>query len=102
MDDDSDYGAILEVDLEYPEHLHNLHSEYPLAPEKLAITPDMLSDEQLSLLETHERQNLIDAGKNLIGPIKPNISETRKLVPDLNKLKLNRFPKMGVAGSFIH
>ena len=37
-------GYILEVDLEYPEKLHLLHNDYPLAPEKLAIPYDMLSD----------------------------------------------------------
>ena len=30
-----DMPCILEVDLEYPEELHDLHEEYPLAPEKL-------------------------------------------------------------------
>ena len=30
-------SCILEVDLEYPDELHNLHNEYPLAPEKLKI-----------------------------------------------------------------
>ncbi len=30
-------ACILEVDLEYPKELHDLHNEYPLAPEKLLI-----------------------------------------------------------------
>ena len=36
-------GYFLEVDLEYPDELHELHNDYPLAPEKLAVSSDMLS-----------------------------------------------------------
>ena len=35
---------ILEVDLEYPDELYVLHNDYRLAPEKLAILYDVLSD----------------------------------------------------------
>ena len=44
--EDSDKGLIhvLEVDLEYPQKLHNLHNDYPLGPEKIKVTKDMLSD----------------------------------------------------------
>ena len=41
--DDAETGYILEVDLEYPSELHDLHSDYPLAPESLTVQPDMLS-----------------------------------------------------------
>ena len=37
-------GYILKVDLEYPDELHALHNDYPLAPEKFSISYDMLSD----------------------------------------------------------
>ena len=37
-------GYILEVHLKYPEELRKLHNDFPLAPEKLAILFDMLSD----------------------------------------------------------
>ena len=43
ISENSFVGHILESDLEYPDELHNLHNDYPLAPEKLEITQNMLS-----------------------------------------------------------
>ena len=40
---DSKKGMIMEVDLEYPSHLHKLHNYYPLAAEKIRVNKDMLS-----------------------------------------------------------
>nr|XP_013189482.1 unnamed protein product [Amyelois transitella] len=34
VENDADYGFILEVDLVYPKHLHNLHNDLPFCPEK--------------------------------------------------------------------
>ena len=42
-DDEFEKGLILEVDLEYPKELHDLHNDYPLAAEKIKVTENMLS-----------------------------------------------------------
>ena len=34
-DEDSDKGCILEVDVEYPKNLHDLHSALPFLPERM-------------------------------------------------------------------
>ena len=39
---DSPIRCTLEVHLKYPDELHALHNDYPLAPEKLAIPYNML------------------------------------------------------------
>ena len=41
---DGKKGLILEMDLEYPQELHNLHNDYPAAPEKIKVSNDMLSE----------------------------------------------------------
>ena len=58
---------ILEVDLEYPEELHVLHNEYPVAPEKLAIPYEMLSD----------------YCKEIADEYKIKVSDVMKLIPNL-------------------
>ena len=35
--EDSDKGHILEVDAEYPEKLHDLHSDLPFLPERMKV-----------------------------------------------------------------
>ena len=47
-------GWILEVDLEYPAHLHDAHNDYPLAPEKKAIKPEKMSEYQRRLMAEQE------------------------------------------------
>ena len=43
-DENSAKGLVLEVYLEYPKELHDLHNDYPLAPEKIVLREEMLSD----------------------------------------------------------
>ena len=44
INEKSPIGYLLEVDLEYPDKLQELHNDYPLAPEKLAVSGDMFSN----------------------------------------------------------
>lgn len=46
---DSEEGYILEVDMEYPPHLHDIHNCYPLAPSHKLISDEKLSPYSQSL-----------------------------------------------------
>ena len=49
----SSTGYVLEVDLEYPEKLHDIHNDYPLAPEKTNIPKEWLSKYCLKIANVH-------------------------------------------------
>ena len=49
----SSTGYVLEVDLEYPKKLHDIHNDYPLAPEKINIPKEWLSKYCLRIASVH-------------------------------------------------
>ena len=49
----SSRGYILEVDLKYPKELRELHNDYPLAPDKIEIKRELLSDYQLKIADRY-------------------------------------------------
>ena len=49
----SSKGCVIEVDLQYPENLQELHSDYPLAPDKTEIKRETLSDFQLRIADLY-------------------------------------------------
>lgn len=79
--DDEELGYILEVDLEYPPELHDLHNDYPLAPEKMQITPEMLSPYSQQLAKDLE----YSPGK--VEKLIPNLWNKTKYILHYRKLK---------------
>ena len=77
--DDAEYGYILEVDLEYPSYLHDQHNDYPLAPEHLEITQEMLSPLQNSSFESLK----LNSSKKLA----PNLHDKKNYVLHYRNLK---------------
>jgi len=75
-------GYVFEVDLEYPNELHDLHNDYPLAPEPFDIQPDMLSAYQKAL---QEKLNLKATGCN---KLVPNLYDKKGYVVHYHNLKL--------------
>ena len=53
--ENGEHGYFLEVDLGYPTELHDLHSDYPLAPENMCVTSDMVSDFSKSIYKTYHK-----------------------------------------------
>ena len=45
----SSKGCVLEVDLEYPKDLRDLHNGYPLAPNQIKLKREMLSEYQQTM-----------------------------------------------------
>ena len=73
-DDNSSRGFVLGIDPEYAAELHNLHNDYPLAPDKLEIKTKMLSDYQLKIADDYNVS--IGSVKKLV----PNFFDKEKYV----------------------
>ena len=63
----SPIGYFLEVNLKYSDELHELHNDYPLALEKLAVFSDML----------------LKPSKKVAHKYEVKVGDVRKLIPNL-------------------
>ena len=92
--EDSDKGIILEVDLEYPKELHDLHNDYPLAAEKIKVTNDMLSEYCKNISDKYN----ISIG--LVHKLIPTLSNKKNYVLHYRNLQL--YLSLGLKVDKIH
>ena len=74
IEENSSIRFILEVHLEYSNELHELHNDYPLAPEKLEISHNMLSKHCSNIADKYEIK--IGRANELV----PNLGNKNKYV----------------------
>ena len=79
---DGKKGLILEVDLEYPQELHDLHNDYPVAPEKVKVSNDMLSVYCKKIAEKYK----ISIG--LVSKLTPTLRDKKEYVLHYRNLQL--------------
>ena len=91
---DSKKGLILEVDLECPKKLHNLHNDYPLGLEKVKVTEDMLSDYSKNIAKKYK----ISTG--LVHKLIPTLSNKEKYVLHYRNLQL--YTDLGLKITKVH
>ena len=80
--EDRKKGMILEVILEYPKELHELHNDYPLAAEKMKVTKEMLSPYCINIQE----QFGISIGQ--VAKLIPTLSSKKNYVLHYRNLQL--------------
>ena len=67
--DNSMHGYFAEVDMYHPDELHDYQNDFPKAPEKIYITEDSLSEDQIN---TAKKYNIkIGASKKLVPTLYP-------------------------------
>ena len=86
--------CVLKVDLEYPKELHELHNDYPLAPDKMKIRREMLSEYQLKIADFYN----IPIGK--VKQLVPNLFDKERYLIHYENFQL--YLRLGLKQKNVH
>ena len=87
-------GYIYEVDLEYPDQLHHLHNDYPLAPQKLCVNNEMLS------VYCRRIKNEFKIGNGRVHKLIPTLNDKERYV--LHEKNLELYLSLGLRLKKVH
>ena len=92
--EDSKKGLILEVDLEYPKELYDIHNDFPLGAEKVCVNKDMLSEYCKRIASKYN----ISTG--LVSKLIPTLNDKEKYVLHYRNLQL--YTDLGLKVTKVH
>ena len=98
-DDEQEFGYIVKCDLAYPDELHHAHNDFPLAPQRISVKEEWLSEKQLNIKAQYNLPRS-DCTAKLI----PNLLDKKAYVVDFRCLKfyLAHGLKLGKVYAAIH
>ena len=97
---DSREGYILEVDLEYPGELHVAHNAYPLAPERMTVKKEWMSDYQHGLLDAGVASSAVKKLLPKVEKLVPNLYNKNRYVLHYRNLQL--YTSLGMKLTKVH
>ena len=92
--EDAEKGYIFQVDLEYPEELHDLHDGYPLAPEPMIVTDNMLSS------YSHDVKKRLNLGSGKVPKLVCTLNDKKKYV--VHYRNLQQYLSLGMKLTKVH
>ena len=94
LNNESEKGMLFEVDLDYPHELHDLHNDFPLAPEKIKVDKTMLSNYCKKIVDK------FNISSGLVHKLIPTLNDKEKYI--LHYRNLQSYLSLGLKLKKIH